>query len=101
MGEAQKLRYRDPAQRRLYPIATVNAYCAQPMSAALAAMRVTPNGVSFLSLAVSLAGCVLLAWPHGWRLPAAAGLVHLGLLLDHADGQVARRTGRGSVWGMY
>lgn len=97
---AQKARYTDPAQRRLYPLSTFNSWCARPLSRALAPVM-TPNQVSLLSLAVSVAGLVLVA-QGPWRTAVVGALaVHLGLLLDHADGQVARRRGMGSTWGMY
>lgn len=97
---AQKARYRDPAQRRLYPVSTFNSMCARPLSRLLAPV-LSPNQVSLLSLLTSLAGLWLVA-SGAWNQAAmGVGLVHLGLLLDHADGQVARRTGKGSTWGMY
>ena len=98
---AEKGRYSDAAQRRLYPLATVNSATARPLSAAFAAMRLTPNAVSVLSLLVSLGGCVMVATGRWTLMWGGALLVHLGLVLDHADGQVARRRGMGSTWGMY
>ncbi len=99
MGE--KARYLDVTQWRRYPLGRFNSATAQPLSAALAAMRATPNQVSVLSLLVSLVGIVAVAAGDASMLVAGALLVHVGLLLDHADGQVARRRGMGSTWGMY
>lgn len=65
-------------------------------------MGFTPNLVSLLSLLTSVAGLWLVATSPRWSwVVGGAALVHFGLLLDHADGQVARRTGKGSTWGMY
>lgn len=97
----EKGRYADRRQRMLYPVGTFNSWTARPLSASLAALRLTPNHVSLLSLLVSLAGFALVA-TGAWRAMAGGALlVHLGLVLDHADGQVARRRGLGSTWGMY
>jgi hypothetical protein len=98
---AEKTRYRDPRTRWLYPMSTLNSWTARPFAAAFAALRLTPNMVSFLSLATSLAGCALWAYPSARNLLLGALLVHLGLVFDHADGQVARRRKMGSTWGMY
>ncbi len=97
----EKSRYHEPSQRRLYPISTFNSACARPLSWLLAGLGFTPNLVSLLSLAVSVLGLVLVADGSWARMTQGALLVHLGLLLDHADGQVARRKGLGTTWGMY
>ena len=105
MGEPlpgfEKGRYRDPSQRRLYPVSAFNSACARPLSFLLGGVGFTPNQVSLLSLLVSVWGLARMAdgaWPH---MVQGALLVHLGLLLDHADGQVARRKNKGTTWGMY
>lgn len=91
----------DPYFRRRFPLTVANAALARPFSWALAAIGMSPNQVTILSLAVSIGGLVLVA--EGSHLLGMVGvvLVYLGLILDHADGQVARRTGRGSAFGMY
>ncbi len=96
----EKGRYKDRDQVRLYPLSRFNSWCARPLSAMFAGWA-TPNQVSVLSLAVSLAGLVLVASAQWDLMALGAGLVHVGLLLDHADGQVARRQGTGSTLGMY
>lgn len=101
MASVEKGRYAQTRTRRLYPLGTFNSWCARPLSALLASMRFTPNAVSGLSFLASAAG-VWAVMTGAWRwMVLGAALVHLGLLLDHADGQVARRRGLGSTWGMY
>lgn len=87
--------------RQRFPFTVANAALAKPFSWALAAIGMSPNQVTVLSLLVSIGGLVLVA--EGTLLLGVVGavLVYLGLILDHADGQVARRTGRGSLFGMY
>lgn len=87
--------------RRKFPLTVANAALARPFSWALAAVGLSPNQVTVLSAVASVAGLALVAVGQ-WGIAAwGAALVYLGLILDHADGQVARRTGKGSVWGMY
>lgn len=65
----------------------------------LARTRVTPNQVTTVRLGVGLAAAVALA--HGgadWRL-AGGGLFLLGMLLDRADGELARQSGKTSPLG--
>lgn len=66
----------------------------------LVATRVTPNQVTTLSLALGLLAA--------WLYAAGGAAVHLGgacfmvaFLLDHADGELARMTGRTSASGHY
>jgi phosphatidylglycerophosphate synthase len=73
---------------------------ARLLTRPLAATRVTPNQITTLSLALGL----LAAWLYG----AGGAGVHLGgacfmvaFLLDHADGELARMTGRTSAFGHY
>lgn len=102
MAAVEKGRYSDAEKRRLYPVSTFNSWSARPLSALLANLGFTPNLVSLLSLVASLVGFWLVATSPTWLwLVGGALLVHLGLVLDHADGQVARRRGTGSTWGMY
>ncbi len=98
----EKGRYSDASKRQLYPVSTFNSWSARPFSAVLARLRFTPNQVSVLSLLVTLVGLWLVSAIPAWSMVVlGAVLVHLGLVLDHADGQVARRRGMGSTWGMY
>ncbi len=84
-----------------YPLAKFNSLTARPLSALLALLRFTPNQVTLLSLAVSVIGLLYVATGDWAGLLLGVALVHLGLVLDHADGQVARRRGMSSEWGMY
>ena len=66
----------------------------------LVATRVTPNQITTLSLAVGLLAA--------WLYAAGGAAAHLGgacfmlaFLLDHADGELARMTGRTSAFGHY
>lgn len=81
-----------------------NLYLARPLAAPLVAAfartRVTPNQITFLSMAVAVAGFALLL-----ALPGAPGLIlgvlgiELAYVLDCVDGQLARVTGRTSAVG--
>lgn len=84
-----------------YPLAKFNSLTARPFSAVLAALRFSPNQVTLLSLIVSVVGLALVAQATWSAVAWGVLLVHLGLVLDHADGQVARRRGMSSEWGMY
>lgn len=66
----------------------------------LAATRVTPNQITTLSLALGLLAA--------WLYAVGGAAAHLGgacfmlaFLLDHADGELARMTGRTSAFGHY
>jgi hypothetical protein len=100
-GDPGKPRHASAAYARRFPLTVLNAWLAKPFSRAAVTLRLSPDQVTVVSLVVSLAGVVLVATGDYGRAALGAGLVFLGLLLDHADGQVARRTGRSSVWGMY
>lgn len=62
--------------------------------------RVTPNQITTISLLVGLAGAWLLA-QGGQAMHAGAVLFMVSFWLDHADGELARVTGRTSVFGHY
>jgi phosphatidylglycerophosphate synthase len=64
----------------------------------LAWLRVPPPAVVLLAAAVGVAGAVELARAH---LVVAALLVQLKTVLDNADGQLARLTGRVTAFGRY
>ena len=65
----------------------------------LAATRVTPNQLTTLRLAVGIAaGLALAQGEDTWR-HLGAGLFLLGMLLDRADGELARQSGKTSSWG--
>ena len=71
---------------------------AHPLVLVLARLRVPPPAVVFASGAAGIAGAVELG---RGSLVAAAVLVQLKTLLDNADGQLARLTGRMSAFGRY
>lgn len=81
-----------------------NLYLARPLAAPLVAAfartRVTPNQITFLSIIVAFAAMVPLVL-HGGALGLALGIigVELAYILDSADGQLARVTGRTSPVG--
>lgn len=79
----------------------VNRRLARYAAAAAYRIGATPNGVTAASATASAAAVVLLvaAPVTGPTGIAAAALLALGYLLDSADGQVARLTGRGSIAG--
>ncbi len=98
--DATKGRLRSPDGKRRFPLAALNSATALPLGHGLAALKFTPNAVSYLSLMVSLLGIAAVV-VRSDLVVLGALLVHVGLLLDHADGQVARLRGMGSTWGMY
>jgi phosphatidylglycerophosphate synthase len=65
---------------------------------ALAPLRVPPPAVVLVAAATGIAGAVELARGH---LVVAALLVQLKTVLDNADGQLARLTGRVTAFGRY
>ena len=81
-----------------------NIYLARPLAAVLVAMlartRVTPNQVTLFSITPMLLGLAAWIW-----IPGSMGLwlgvigVELAYILDCADGQLARVTGRSSPVG--
>ncbi|QWW19177.1 CDP-alcohol phosphatidyltransferase family protein [Schaalia sp. 19OD2882] len=79
----------------------VNRRGARLVAAAGAASGMTPNGITFISLAFSVAGMVaLVALPDRvWAGIPVAVLLATGYLLDSADGQLARLTGTSSKAG--
>ena len=66
----------------------------------LAETRITPNQVTTGSLIVGLVGAILFARGSG-SMHAGAALFMLSFWLDHADGELARITGRTSSFGHY
>lgn len=81
-----------------------NTYVVRPPAAAIVlALRgtaVTPNQISFASLFVHALGAVaFVAFDGPTGLWAGVALVELARVLDCADGQLARLTGRGSPVG--
>lgn len=71
---------------------------AHPLVLVLARLRVPPPAVVVASGAAGIAGAVEIG---RGSLVAAAILVQLKTLLDNADGQLARLTGRTSAFGRY
>lgn len=65
----------------------------------LAATPVTPNHVTTARLSVGLAAAAMLAVGHGAWPDIAAGAFVLAMVLDRADGDLARATGRTSPGG--
>jgi hypothetical protein len=77
--------------------------CRPPAAAivyALRPTRITPNQVTFASLAVAaLAGAMLVLWPGYVGLVAAIVVFELSFVLDCVDGQLARARGQSSRLG--
>lgn len=67
----------------------------------LARTPVTPNMVTFLSLVVGLGAVWLFAQGDTASVNWGAGLFMVAVWLDHVDGELARMTGRTSVFGHY
>src|SRR5688500_15901971 len=61
----------------------------------------TPNGVTWLLIAVGLAASAVLTLPGLWPVVAVVVLIQLQLLLDCSDGELARWRGTSSPAGIY
>ena len=71
----------------------------RPIVRAVAPTGVTPNQVTTLRLVTALASAWMFAqagvlWPN-----IGAGVFLVSMLLDRADGELARQTGQSSLWG--
>src|SRR5918996_5058179 len=64
------------------------------------ATPVTPNEVTTLSLVIGVLAALLYA-QGGWAVHLGAACFVLSFWLDHADGELARMTGRTSPFGHY
>ena len=64
----------------------------------LRATPITPNQITTLSLAIGLLAALLYA-QNGWAVHLGAACFVLAFWLDHADGELARMTGRSSPFG--
>ncbi len=64
-------------------------------------LGVTPNQVTAASLMLGLLGAALYGWGVGFAPHVGAAIFALSTVLDHADGQLARRTGTSSRFGHY
>lgn len=96
MDKAQKPGAGVPAYTRW-----INRRLARYAAAAAVALRIPPNLVTAASAALSLCGLLLLLLgpQEGLTGAAVALLLAAGYVLDSADGQVARVTGRGGPAG--
>ena len=61
----------------------------------------SPNGVSVLSIFVSLAACALFMAPAKWAVILAAALINFWLVLDCVDGNIARCRKVKTVYGEF
>jgi phosphatidylglycerophosphate synthase len=83
-----------------------NRYVARPLAAVLVVpltrTRVTPNQVTFASLAVFAGAAALLVVSPGWSgLGLAVGVLELSYVLDCVDGQLARVRGTSTPVGAH
>ena len=98
MQDALKGRYHGLWNR--YFFSNLNSRLALPWTALFIALKFPPNAITLLSFAVSLAGMYLIAFdPFHLSVVTGAVLLMVGLLWDHCDGQVARKTGTTSATG--
>ena len=82
----------------------VNRPLASVLVKGLAPLPVTPNQVTILSGIVGIAACPVIALApldSRWQLPFAGALLYLSILLDCADGQLARLRGQSSMVGRF
>lgn len=61
----------------------------------------SPNGVSILSIFVTLASCVLFMFPAKWAIVVAVVLINFWLILDCVDGNIARCKKQKTVYGEF
>ncbi len=81
-------------------VANITTRMALPFTRVFLRIGLTPTQVSLLSLAISIAGMAVLALaPIAYSAWLGGGLLIVGLLWDHCDGQVARATGTGTLAG--
>jgi archaetidylinositol phosphate synthase len=73
---------------------------ARVLAGPLSATPITPNQVTTLSLTIGLLAALLYA-QGGWAAHSGAACFGLSFWLDHADGELARMTGRTSSFGHY
>jgi phosphatidylglycerophosphate synthase len=73
---------------------------ARALTRPLIATPITPNQITTLSLGVGLLAALLYA-QGGWAAHVGAACFVLSFWLDHADGELARMTGRTSSFGHY
>ena len=64
-------------------------------------MGFSPNGVSVLSIFVTLAACVLFLVPAKWAVIVAVVLINFWLVLDCVDGNIARCRKQKTVYGEF
>jgi phosphatidylglycerophosphate synthase len=82
------------------PLASRSSGWAQYLAVRLTATRVTPNQISFLSIAWAGLGGALLWWSPGWpAFIAAAVCVQLRLVCNLLDGMVAIEGGKSTATG--
>jgi archaetidylinositol phosphate synthase len=73
---------------------------ARVVARPLSATSITPNQVTTLSLTIGLLAALLYV-QDGWAVHLGAACFVLSFWLDHADGELARMTGRTSTFGHY
>lgn len=99
MADLLKAAYQAPLWGRRV-VAQATTRMAIPWTRLFLLLGLSPNAVSWLAFAISVAGAAAVAldpFPYGEAAGAAA--LMLGLLWDHSDGQVARALGRRSAQG--
>jgi archaetidylinositol phosphate synthase len=71
----------------------------RPVTSALRSTPVSPNHLTGLRLATGIASCLLLSTGDPGWMDVGGGVFLLSFLLDRADGELARQTGKCSPWG--
>lgn len=71
----------------------------RPMVRPLVNSRVTPNHVTGLRLTTAVAAALLVATGHPQWSDLAAAIFLVSFLLDRADGELARLSGKSTPWG--
>ena len=74
---------------------------AAAIAPSLSRLGISPNLVTAISLALSLAAAGLFAWGSGAAIHWAAGVFLVSRFIDHIDGELARQAGKSSRFGHY
>jgi phosphatidylglycerophosphate synthase len=71
------------------------------LTRALLPTGISPNGVTWLMVALGIGGAAVLVWPSWWAVLICALAMQLQLVVDCSDGELARVRGISSPKGVY
>lgn len=97
----QKPLYLDRVGCRRHFAACLDSRLAVPLTRFLHRLGLGPTHVTLLSFLFSLSGLAVAVVGVGVGRLVGAGLLFVGLVLDHSDGQLARLSGKSTPWGAF